>query len=78
METSRRLPPPEVWRESSVFKVLLRSNCQYLFFLYFRVKYDCLTYFSKFQPITTIRNIFFREVAVAISLSRSNYSLVGN
>ena len=41
MDTTRRLPPLEVWGEYNVFKVLLRSNSQYPYFLYFRVSMTC-------------------------------------
>ena len=48
MDTSRRLPPLEVWGENSVFKVLLGSNSQYPFFI-FSCKYD-LPNFNPLRP----------------------------
>ena len=41
------------------FKVLLRSNYWYSFFLHFRVQYDFRTYLVKFQSITNIRSRSF-------------------
>ena len=43
----------------TTFKVLLRSNYRYSFFLHFRVQYDFLTYLAKFQSITDIRSHSF-------------------
>lgn len=79
MDTSRRLPPLEVWGEYNVFKVLLRSNSQYPYFLYFRVSMTCqISIHYDYQKSFFFFYFYFREVAVVISLSRSNYSLVEN